>query len=170
MGAGSVWRKFLTNWLVLLHHFAGDDEKKLLSDFAGLLNKHYSSEKFVFCGHNIREFDIPYLCRRMIVHQIQIPQIMDVSGKKPYEVHWVDTMQLWRFGDYKHFTSLRLLTAILGLPSPKTDMDGSDVGRVYWKENGLHRIVEYNRRDVVAVAQLILRFKSLPLQIGRAHV
>lgn len=152
-----------SSWKFRLKTFSGDDERKILEDFAALLKKYYSADKYLFCGHNVREFDIPYLCRRMLALQIEIPSLMDVSGKKPYEVHWVDTMQLWRFGDYKHFTSLRLLAAVLGLPSPKTDMEGKDVGRVYWKENGLSRIVEYNRRDVITVAQMILRFKNLPL-------
>lgn len=150
-------------WKFRLKTFSGDDERKLLEDFSSLLKKYYTADKYLFCGHNVREFDIPYLCRRMLALQIEIPQLMDVSGKKPYEVKWVDTMQLWRFGDYKHYTSLRLLAAVLGLPSPKTDLDGKDVGRVYWKENGLDRIVEYNRRDVITVAQMILRFKNLPL-------
>ena len=152
-----------SSWKFRLKTFSGDDERKILEDFSALLKKHYSSDKYLFCGHNVREFDIPYLCRRMLALQIEIPSLMDVSGKKTYEVHWVDTMQLWRFGDYKHYTSLRLLAAVLGLPSPKTDMAGKDVGRVYWKENGLSRIVEYNRRDVITVAQMILRFKNLPL-------
>jgi hypothetical protein len=99
----------------------------------------------------------------MLIHGIPLPSMLDISGKKPYEVVMVDTMQLWRFGDYKHFTSLKLLAAIFNIPSPKDDMEGKDVGRVYWIEKGLSHIVAYCQKDVVTVAQLVLRFKGLPL-------
>jgi len=143
--------------------FAGDDEKSILKDFAQLLNKYYKADKYKFCGHNIKEFDVPYLCRRLLIHQLPLPKILDLSGKKPYEVNFADTMQLWRFGDYKHFTSLKLLAAILNIDSPKEDIEGKDVGSVYWHEKNLKRIVEYCQRDVLTVAQIILRFKNLPL-------
>lgn len=144
--------------------FSGDDEKQLLTEFAQLLNTRYAdSNRYQFAGHNIREFDIPYLCRRMLINQIPLANMLDLSGKKPYEVFMVDTMQLWKFGDFKHFTSLNLIALLLGIESPKGDIAGKDVGRVYWQEKNLNRIVEYCQRDVVTVAQLILRFKHLPL-------
>lgn len=148
---------------------AGDDEKQLLETFFAILKKHYNKpDKYLFTGHNIREFDIPYLCRRGLINGLQLPAILDISGKKPYEVKEVDTMQLWRFGDYKHFTSLNLLTTLFGIESSKEDMSGKDVGRVYWKEKGLERIVRYCGGDVVAVAQLVLRFKGMePLPASR---
>src|SRR6185436_13480767 len=100
---------------------AGHDEKKLLEDFAEILNKHYHSRRFQFCGHNVREFDIPFLCRRFLIHHLALPLLMDIAGKKPWDVAMVDTMQLWRFGDIKHFTSLKLLAIIMGIESPKND-------------------------------------------------
>jgi len=145
--------------------FAGDDEKVLLTEFAGLLQKHFpDATKHGICGHNIREFDIPYICRRMVVHQIQLPNIINISGKKPWETkHLVDTLELWKFGDIKHYTSLDLLTTILDIPSPKDDIDGSMVGQVYWKENNLERITTYCEKDVVTVANLMLRYTNQPL-------
>ncbi|MGB3075000.1 MAG: 3'-5' exonuclease [Chitinophagales bacterium] len=150
-------------WHFRLKSIYGDDEKQLLLEFAGLLQHYHQSKHFQFCGHNIREFDVPYLCRRMLIHGIPLPALLDISGKKPYEVIMVDTMQLWRFGDYKHFTSLKLLATLFGIPSPKDDIEGKDVGRVYWVERDLQRIVNYCQKDVVTVAQLVLRFKGLPL-------
>lgn len=143
---------------------AGDDERNVLMQFSELLGKHYHKpDRFQFCGHNIREFDIPYLSRRFLVNRLPLPSMLDISGKKPWEVNMIDTLQHWRFGDVKHYTSLKLLALILGIESPKDDMEGKDVGRVYWKEKDLPRIIQYCRRDVVTVAQLILRFKGMPL-------
>lgn len=145
--------------------FSGDDEKILLENFADLLHKHFPDPaKHGICGHNIREFDVPYICRRMVVHQIELPNIINISGKKPWETkHLVDTLELWKFGDIKHYTSLDLLTTILDIPSPKDDIDGSMVGQVYWKENNLKRITTYCEKDVVTVANLMLRFTNQPL-------
>ncbi len=144
--------------------FYGHDEKELLRDFAALLNKYYKdSSKYFFAGHNVREFDVPYLCRRIIIHQLKLPALLDISGRKPYEINHIDTMLLWRFGDYKHFTSLRLLSRILNIESPKNDIDGSEVAHVYWNENNLQRIVSYCERDVLTVAQIIMRYKGLRL-------
>ncbi|MEO6168452.1 MAG: 3'-5' exonuclease [Chitinophagales bacterium] len=150
-------------WHFRLKSIYGDDEKKLLQEFAALLQHSRHPNRFQFCGHNIREFDVPYLCRRMLLRGIPLPAILDISGKKPYEVSMLDTMQLWRFGDYKHFTSLKLLAALFNIASPKDDIEGKDVGRVYWMEKDLIRIVNYCQKDVVTVAQLVLRFKGMPL-------
>jgi uncharacterized protein YprB with RNaseH-like and TPR domain len=144
--------------------FANEDEKIILDAFAEMLNKYYSDgQGYLFAGHNIKEFDIPFICRRMIIHGINLPALLDIGGKKPYEVNHLDTMQLWRFGDYKHYTSLKLLATILGIPSPKDDIAGEDVGKVYWKEKNLGRILNYCQKDVFTVAQLILRLKNLSL-------
>lgn len=145
--------------------YAGDDEKVLLEEFADLLNKHFPDPtKHGICGHNIREFDVPYICRRMVVNQIELPNIINISGKKPWETkHLVDTLELWKFGDIKHYTSLDLLTSILDIPSPKDDIDGSMVGQVYWKEKNLDRITTYCEKDVVTVANLMLRYTYQPL-------
>ncbi len=142
--------------------FASEDEAELLRDFTELLIKN---PKFrYFCGHNIKEFDIPYICRRMMVNSLPLPHILDISGKKPWELDYLlDTMLMWKFGDYKNYTSLSLLTAIFDIPSPKDDIDGSDVGRVFWEEKDLDRIAIYCEKDVIAVAQLLLRFEREPL-------
>lgn len=144
-----------------LKSFSGDDEKKLLQELAAIFEKHFSdSDHYHFCGHNIREFDVPYICRRMLIHTIKLPNLFDVSGKKPWEIGDIDTLHLWRFGDYKNYTSLKLLTHVLGIPSPKEDIEGKDVCRVYYEENGLNRIVEYCQRDVVTVARLLMRMRE----------
>ena len=140
---------------------SGDDEKELLENFLTTIAKSFSEpERFHVCGHNIREFDLPFICRRLLVQGLGLPEILDLSGKRPWEVQDIDTFQLWKFGDFKNYTSLRLLTEILGIPSPKEDIEGKDVCRVYWEEHGLPRIVEYCQRDVVTVARLLLRFKG----------
>lgn len=141
--------------------FAGDDEKLLLEDFKTFclqLKKNY-----VFCGHNIKEFDIPYLCRRFLINRTSIPPLLDFQDKKPWEVELIDTLQLWKFGDYKNYTSLETLTTIFSIPTPKADIDGSQVGQVYWYENDLKRIVEYCQNDVVAVIQLYRAFHQQDL-------
>ena len=117
----------------------------------------------MLCAHNGKEFDFPYLARRMVIHGIELPQALNLFGKKPWEVPHLDTLQLWKFGDYKHYTSLALLTEILGIPSPKDDIDGSDVARVYYEEKNLPRIVRYCEKDVLSLAQVILRFIRKPL-------
>lgn len=140
--------------------FSGDDEKKVLQDFKSLLETHFYKPQHLLCAHNGKEFDFPYIARRMIVHQIELPKKLNLFGKKPWEVPHIDTMELWKFGDYKHFTSLQLLTSILGIPSPKDDIDGSDVAKVYYKEKDLERIANYCEKDTVSVAQLLLRFNN----------
>ncbi len=147
-----------------IRSFAGDNENEVLRDFAEVLNKYYfNADKFYFCGHNINEFDIPYLCRRMLIHNIKLPNILDLSGKKPWEIKHIDTMQQWKFGDYKSYTSLKLLAALFNIPTPKDDISGKDVGAVYWKEKNLQRIQIYCQKDVLTVAQLLMKFKGLPL-------
>ncbi|MEZ4912160.1 MAG: ribonuclease H-like domain-containing protein [Saprospiraceae bacterium] len=136
------------------------DEREILLAFVEILKTHYyDPESSKICGHNIKEFDIPYICRRMVVHAIPFPPILDISGKKPWQTAQIlDTMDLWRFGDYKHYTSLRLLSGVLGIPSPKDDIDGSMVGPTYWNENDLDRIAIYCEKDVITVIQIILRY------------
>jgi 3'-5' exonuclease len=142
----------------------GHDEKKLLEDFITTVNQlEAANNKWSFSGHNIKEFDIPFLCRRFVINGLSIPVYLDFQNMKPWETNMVDTFQYWRFGDYKHFTSLKLLAAAMNVPSPKDDIDGSMVGGVYWNENNLERIAVYCQKDVVTVANIILRFKHLPL-------
>ncbi|TMM29915.1 3'-5' exonuclease [Polaribacter aestuariivivens] len=140
--------------------FFGDNEYKILVDFKHLLNKHFSKASNILCAHNGKEFDFPFIARRMIVHQIELPKKLNLFGKKPWEVPHLDTLELWKFGDYKHYTSLKLLTSILGIPSPKDDIDGSEVASVYYKEKNIQRIVKYCEKDTIAVAQVLLRFNN----------
>ena len=139
------------------------DEIKILQDFSNLLQNHFNSPQVVLCGHNIKEFDLPFIGRRMIIHGLEIPNKLNSIGKKPWEIPHLDTMELWKFGDYKHFTSLKLLTHILGIPSPKDDIDGSQVAEIYYVENDIDRIIIYCEKDVLAVAQVLLKFKRLPI-------
>jgi DNA polymerase elongation subunit (family B) len=140
--------------------FAGDDEQKLLNDFAELLAKFCSTKEHTLCGHNIKEFDIPYICRRLLINNIQLPAVLQIAGKKPWEISFIDTLELWKFGDYKNYTSLKLLTAIFGIPTPKDDIDGSQVAEVYYKEKNIERIALYCQKDVVATAQVFLRMQN----------
>jgi len=140
--------------------FSGHEEKILLQQFAGLVNKFCKQSQRKLCAHNGKEFDFPYLSRRMLINSIHIPDVLDTAGKKPWEVNHLDTMELWKFGDFKSYTSLALLAAVLDIPTPKDDIDGSRVGEVYWMENDLERIVSYCQKDVLTVAQIIRRFRG----------
>ncbi len=143
--------------------YSGDDEKILLGKFAEMLNKLSTSKNIYLCAHNGKEFDFPFIARRMLIQGILIPALLDNAGKKPWEIQHLDTMELWKFGDYKHYTSLELLTTIFNIPSPKNDMDGSMVADVYWKQKNLERIVEYCQSDVKAIAQLMCRYKGIEM-------
>lgn len=136
------------------------DESQLLKDFKNLLQEHFNQAKHVLCGHNGKEFDFPYIARRMLINGIKLPYKLDLFGKKPWEIPHLDTMELWKFGDYKHYTSLKLMANVLGIPSPKDDMDGSMVRDVFYKENDLDRIVTYCELDVVTTAQVLLRLRG----------
>lgn len=143
--------------------FSGKNEKEVLEPFIELLNLYYNKpEIHALGGHNIKEFDIPYICRRILVNGLMLPKILDIAGKKPWEVNFVDTLALWKFGDFKNYTSLALLAALFDIPTPKDDIDGSQVGKVYWVDDDLERIVTYCQKDVLTVAQLLLKFKGMP--------
>jgi 3'-5' exonuclease len=147
-----------------LKSFYGDDEKKILTDFISTINiMEAKNNKWCFGGHNIKEFDIPFICRRLLVNGLAIPVYLDFQNMKPWETNTIDTFQYWRFGDYKNYTSLKLLAAALGVPSPKDDIDGSMVAEVYWKEKNIERIANYCQKDVVTTANIILRFKNMEL-------
>lgn len=141
---------------------SGDDEYALLSSFQKLMQKNFSQGYFL-CAHNGKEFDYPYLCRRMTVHGIPLPEVLKLEGKKPWEVQHLDTMEMWKFGDRKSFTSLQLLTAVLGIDSPKDDIDGSMVSEVYHKTGDIDRIARYCMNDVVATAQVFLKLQQQPV-------
>jgi hypothetical protein len=142
-------------------YFAHDDEKALLLEFKAMLEKVDLHTKL--CAHNGKEFDFPFLSRRMLVNGIPLPSLLNLSGKKSWEIPHLDTMEMWKFGDYKHYTSLDLLLALFNIPSSKGLMDGSKVNEVYYHEKNLKKIAEYCVNDVVAIAQLFLKMKGLPL-------
>jgi len=154
---------FMNGNEVRLKSFYGDDEVILLNEFAGLLQQHYNQPESLLCGHNGKEFDFPYIARRMLINGIELPDILNLAGKKPWEIRHLDTMELWKFGDYKHYTSLELLAAIFGIPTPKDDIDGSQVARVYWKDKDLERIAHYCQKDVLTTIQLFRRYQGLSL-------
>ena len=141
------------------------EEKKLLIDFNNLLNNHFNLSQHVLCGHNAKEFDFPFLARRMIINQISIPNKLNLFGKKPWEIPHLDTLELWKFGDYKHFTSLKLMCKVLGIATSKGDIDGSQVGHVFYVEKDIDRIVTYCEKDTIAVAQIFLRLRREDLLI-----
>lgn len=143
---------------------AGHDEKAILLEFVDLLNNHFNIEsKHRLVAHNGKEFDFPFLCRRMLIHGIEIPNILNIVGKKPWEIMHLDTMELWKFGDYKNYTSLNVLAKCFGIPSPKDDIDGSMVGHTYWQQNDLERISVYCKKDIVTTAQILMKYKHLAL-------
>ena len=141
--------------------FFGHDEKELLNQFFNLMSKQ--APNTMFCAHNGKEFDYPYISRRLLINGLEIPSQLDISGKKPWEVNHLDTMEMWKFGDYKHFTSLNLLATILDIPTPKDDIDGSQVRQVYYEEKNLERIVTYCQKDVVTTAHVLLKFKGMDI-------
>lgn len=136
------------------------EEPNILKEFKTLLDTHFNQPKHLLCGHNSKEFDFPYIARRMIVHQIELPEKLNLFGKKPWEIAHLDTMELWKFGDYKHYTSLKLIANVLGIPSPKEDIDGSMVKEVYYQEKDLDRIIRYCELDVITTAQVFLRLRN----------
>jgi len=143
--------------------FYGDDEKPILEDLKLLLDEKFATPKHYLCAHNGKEFDYPFLCRRMLVNGIQLPKILEISGKKPWEVRHLDTMEMWKFGDYKHYTSIKLLAALFGIPTPKDDIDGSQVSKVYWQDKDFERIKNYCQKDTLTVAQILLKYMCKPI-------
>jgi hypothetical protein len=152
--------------------FFGEDEAVILNGFKKLLESHFNKPEHILCAHNGKEFDFPYIARRMIINQITLPEKLNLFGKKPWEIGHLDTMELWKFGDYKHYTSLKLLTLILNIPSPKDDISGGEVCGVYYKDKDVARIATYCEKDTIAVAQLLLRFNNEPLidELNVVHV
>lgn len=142
---------------ITLKSFYGENESILLFEFSEMLRKWSGGEQRYLCAHNGKEFDFPYLCRRLVINNIPIPPLLNIAGKKPWEVNHLDTMELWKFGDFKSYTSLNLLAHTLNIPTPKDDIDGSRVWEVYWKDKDIERIVTYCQKDVITVTQLLLR-------------
>ena len=145
---------------IRMKSFYHDDEETLLKQFKSLLDERYNTPYHILCGHNAKEFDFPYICRRMLIHGISLPETLNIAGKKPWEINHLDTMELWKFGDFKAYTSLALLCHVFNIPTPKDDISGADVARVYYEENDLERIKVYCEKDVVALIQLFLRMRG----------
>jgi len=142
--------------------FFGHNEKEILLEFVASLQDFEKKKKeVILCAHNGKEFDYPFIARRMLINRIKLPKTLDIAGKKPWEVPHLDTMEMWKFGDYKHFTSLNLLAYLFDIPSPKDDIDGSQVANVYYIDKNLDRIEQYCRKDVLTVAQVFLKYKFL---------
>lgn len=158
--SAGIFIPFNNHYKFKVKSFYGLDEKEVLTGFANLLNSRFHGNQFSLAAHNGKEFDYPYLSRRMIINGIQLPKLLNIAGKKPWEINLLDTMELWKFGDYKSYTSLPLLAAVFGIKTPKDDIDGSMVWEVYWKEKNLQRIVTYCQKDVVTVAQILLRMNG----------
>lgn len=148
---------------IKLKSFCGANEVDLLKSFGEMLDKYMAKGNRNLCAHNGKEFDFPYLGRRFIINQLPIPESLQIQGKKPWEVNFIDTMELWKFGDYKAYTSLELLATIFGIESPKDDIDGSQVAHVFWRERAYDRIQKYCEKDVKTTAQVLLRMSLLPL-------
>jgi 3'-5' exonuclease len=142
--------------------FFGDEEYQVLKQFCKLLEAHFNFSGKVLCAHNGKEFDFPFLARRILINSLPLPLILDTAGKKPWEVQFLDTMELWKFGDYKHYTSLELLSAVFDIPTPKDDISGAEVYKVYWQEHDLDRIRIYCQKDVLTVARLFLKYQQQP--------
>jgi len=167
-----IWAEFGKIICISVGYFKSDGDRnfrvttfhgteiKLLKEFKNLIITHFSASRHLLCAHNGKEFDFPYIARRMIINGIELPYKLDLFGKKPWEVAHLDTMDLWKFGDYKNYTSLKLMAKVLGIPSPKGDIDGSMVRDVYYKENDLDRIIDYCEKDTIAVAQVLLRLRN----------
>ena len=145
---------------IRLKSFASEDEKILLQEFIDLLNSKFNNESFMLCAHNGKEFDYPFLSRRILINGLKLPLLLDIAGKKPWEIRHLDTMELWKFGDYKNYTSLDLLTHIFNIPTSKDDIDGSQVAKVYYEDKDLERIIIYCEKDVIATIQLFRKYKG----------
>ena len=152
---------FLNNEKKLrIKSFYNDNEYELLKDFSQMLSAFNSKKKdLLLCAHNGKEFDFPYIARRLLINGIKLPNVLNIAGKKPWEIKHLDTLELWKFGDYKNYTSLSVLTKVFGIQTPKDDINGSDVAKVYWEDKNIERIVTYCQKDVVALVQLFLKYK-----------
>ncbi|NEW81408.1 MAG: 3'-5' exonuclease [Mariniphaga sp.] len=164
ISAGKIFRKEKER-AYRVKSYCGDDEKTILEEFSAMLTAFMTNPLHRVCAHNGQEFDFPFIARRMLINGLPLPVVLDIAGAKPWEIKdvMIDTLQLWKFGDYKHYTSLELLCAIFDIPTPKDDIDGSQVAGIYYKEFDIQRIARYCEKDTLAIAQLILRFKGEPL-------
>ncbi|WP_340110790.1 3'-5' exonuclease [Maribellus mangrovi] len=161
ISAGYVTQKDGEPWF-RVKSFYDKDEKELIQNFFNALGQFAKAGKRRLCAHNGQEFDFPYISRRALVNNLNLPKVLDIAGAKPWEVKdvLIDTLQLWKFGDYKHYTSLSLLCELFNIPTPKDDIDGSQVAKVYWEDKDIDRIIMYCEKDTLAVANLLLKYKG----------
>ena len=148
---------------IRLKSFSSMNEKKLLQGFIDLLNTHYNHNSYILCAHNGKEFDFPYISRRLLINEMKLPILLNNAGKKPWEINNIDTLELWKFGDYKHYTSLELLTNIFNIPTPKDDIDGSQVAKIFYEDQDIDRIINYCEKDVIATIQLFQKYRGQDL-------
>ncbi len=139
------------------------EEQRILTDFTQLVEEYFNQPQSLLCAHNGKEFDFPYIARRMLINGMSLPNKLQLFGKKPWEVPHIDTLELWKFGDYKHYTSLKLLASVFGIPSPKDDIDGSQVRDVFYEEQNIDRIITYCEKDVVTLTQVFLKMRNQEL-------
>ncbi len=166
IGLGAIVQKGDTH-ILRMKALKNDNEIILLNDFCEIINNLNRQQRgIIFCGHNIKEFDLPYICRRLLIHGIPLPACLQLSGKKPWEILHEDTLELWRFGDYKHYSSLDLLANCLDVPSSKTTMDGSQVANAYWVENRLDDIANYCLQDIYTTTMVYLRLKEMQIDLS----
>ncbi len=163
IGIGGVFEDESGNLALKVKTIYKDDESDLLDEFKQILEKHRAGKNLKLCAHNGKEFDFPYICRRMLIHGIELPKILKIIGKKPWEVPHLDTLELWKFGDYKHYTSLELLANIFGIPDSKSIMSGEQVNSVYYEEKNIRKITKYCSSDIIVLAQLYMKMNSFPL-------
>ena len=147
---------------IKIKSFYGADEKKILEEFGEMVDRFMQKHNRFLCAHNGKEFDFPFIGRRCLINGIPLPEALDVQGKKPWETKFIDTMELWKFGDFKSYTSLDLLAAVFDIPSPKDDIDGSQINEVFWYQNAHERIMTYCEKDVKTTAQVLLKMNGLP--------
>jgi 3'-5' exonuclease len=164
ISAGKIFRKGKERAYRVKSYF-GEDEKAILQEFSEMLSGFMANPMHKMCAHNGQEFDFPFIARRLLINGLPLPPVLDMAGAKPWEIRdvMIDTLQLWKFGDYKHYSSLELLCAIFNIPTPKDDIDGSQVADIYYKTSDVERIARYCEKDTLAIAQLLLRYKGEPL-------
>ncbi len=161
VGVGFFYWDDQNNLCLKVKTIIGDTEKQLLEELKKLLDERFKSKDLALCAHNGKEFDFPYLCRRMLINEIKLPKALDFSGKKPWEVPHYDTLEMWKFGDKKQFTSLEMLATLFDIQSSKTDMSGEEVNTTFYNEKNLKKIREYCLEDVIALAQIFLKLNAI---------
>jgi uncharacterized protein YprB with RNaseH-like and TPR domain len=150
---------------VRVKSFYSKNEVDILTEFAGLLNRAFNSNEHLLAAHNGKEFDFPYIARRMLINNLKLPNLLDLAGKKPWQIPHIDTLEQWKFGDYKHYTSLELLAKVFGIPTPKDDITGADVYAVYYQDDDLERIAQYCEKDVFTLIKLYLKQNTIDIDV-----